>query len=159
MKASQRLTLKRVQQSHMEFAFLCTRCSWYAVANPVLWAISAEWVKVTLTCSLSCLVLFESKDMSLSDFSLSLLCGHSGSPVSQGWDSVTRFLTHRRTKTVIAAVDHNPLDLTKREEGRKDGWMERKQKKIPLKLSYLLDPQEKRGSFVQLLKPETRILP
>lgn len=77
--------------------------------------------------------------------------------------SVTRFLTHRRTKTVITAVDHNPLDLTKRkegrEEGRKDGWMGRKQKKIPLKLSYLLDPQEKRGSFVQLLKPETRILP
>ena len=72
--------------------------------------------------------------------------------------SVTRFLTHRRTKTVITAVDHNPLDLTKRKEGREE-WMGRKQKKIPLKLSYLLDPQEKRGSFVQLLKPETRVLP
>lgn len=157
MKASQRITLKRVQQSHMEFAFLCTRCSWYAVANPVLWAISAEWVKVTVTCSLSSLVLFENKGMSLLDFSLSLLCGHSGSPVSQGWDSVTRFLTHRRTKTVITAMDHHPLDLTKRKEGRKGGWMDGK--KIPLKLSYLLDPQEKRGSSIQLLKPETRIHP
>ena len=35
--------------------------------------------------------------------------------------SVTRFLTHRRTKTVITAVDHNPLDLTKRKEGREEG--------------------------------------
>ena len=78
--------------------------------------------------------------------------------------SVTRFLNHRRTKTVIAAMDHNPQDLTKRKEGREegrkdgcmygwmdgwmDGWMERKQKKMPFKLNYLLDPQEKRITYI-----------
>ena len=49
-----------------------------------------------------------------------------------------------RIETVILAMDHNPLDLTKKKEGgkeeREEGRKEGKQKKIPLKLNHLLGP-------------------
>lgn len=55
---------------------------------------------------------------------------------AEDW-SVGRLLAHMRIETVIPAKDHTPLDLLKRQEERKEGMKEERQKKIPPKLNYL----------------------
>lgn len=154
MTVLQRLTFQRVQQSPWNCAFLCficIGCSWYAVANPVLWANGTGWTKVTVTHSFSFLIPFKTKGKNLSDFCLRACYIATVRALSGlGLCLLPDYLPNIKIANVIPAMDHKPLDLSGkkwREEGQKEGMEEgRKEKENPSKayppnkITYLIFP-------------------
>lgn len=141
MTILQRLTLKRVQQSSWNCAFLyfiCRGCSWYAAANPGLWSNVTGWTKVTVTHSFSFLIPFKTKGKNLSDFCLRACYIATVRALSGlGLCLLPNYWPNIKIATVISAMDHKPLDLTGgkwREERKKEGIEEgRKEKENPSK--------------------------